>query len=213
MEYFGGVLPVVTDFPMIRHFVYLDITMEFPFFRNFFTRKPDPLKLEAMRNLKEASIGLDVSEFMYLNQWFQTAFSMPLSINELDKLMDMVALTYGQVMIVICNVHDSFSDPFKDSSVTWHQSLHLKEFMEGDSLNSYMIEVMLSLEHMLIEERYYPAEETDLLKLCKATSLHHWTFALGCPPVTFQSGLFSRYLYLINDNIMSKCLDKDGKKE
>ena len=213
MEFFGSVLPAVRDFSMVRHFVHLDITMEFPFFSNFFTRKPDPLKLEVIRKLKETSIGLDVSEFMYLSQRFQLAFSMPLSITEVNKLRDMIAITYGHVMIIICNVHESLSDPFQESNVTWHQSLHLKEFMEGDGLNTNMIEIMFALEHMLTEERYYPEEESDLIIVCQATSLHYRMYDLGCPPVTFQTGIFSRYFYLLNKTLLDKCFDVEIKEE
>ena len=190
-----GVLPSFTKFSDVRNYVSIDITMDFPYFKTFLTCKPKALNLEDIRELKSISSGLDVSEFMYLDQWFQIAYAMPLRHRDTANLMDMIALTYSQILTIISNLHDSF-DVLKRLEMEY-SPCQLKQYREGHSLNSNMVEVMLSLEHLLLEEGYLPEFKTDLVRQCKATAIHHRMFHLGCPPVTFQSGLFSRYFYML----------------
>ena len=72
-----------------------------------FAKRPSSVEMENLSRLRESSIGLDVSEFMYLNKWFQLASSLPMRLRDLNKLMDMIALTYGQVMIIMSD-YDSY---------------------------------------------------------------------------------------------------------
>ena len=142
-------------------------------------KDPSSIELENLSRLRESSIGLDVSEFMYLNKWFQLASSLPLRLRDLDKLMDMIAHTYGQVMIIMSDLHESFTVPLREYEGLWEDFYHLQTFMEGNSLNSNLTEVMLSLEHMLLEDMYYPPRKTDLIKSlsvhsCTSQDIQSW---------------------------------------
>ena len=213
MEFVGGVLPSVNNFSMVRYFVNNDIIMGFPLYKSFFTKKPSSIELENLSRLRESSIGLDVSEFMYLNKWFQLASSLPLRLRDLDKLMDMIALTYGQVMIIMSDLHESFTVPLREYEGIWEDFYHLQNFMEGNSLNSNLTEVMLSLEHMLLEDMYYPPRKTDLIRVCQSTAVHHKMYNLGCPKISYQSGLFSRYFYLLDEKVCNKERNSEIKIE